>query len=333
MGRFAIVVAALFVVITGCSGPGNPAHCHAGAEGCACVSGDSCDTGLVCQSGTCVSQGGADGGHGFDAGPPHDGGHHTVEPPDAGTAYCGPDGGGGSMTPGACTGEPVPGCPCETLGATDTCMNGRTITCTGSSEFPTWSACTGSCFSSGTWHLDNLTPCFVTDPSSGTVYAFSSWMDGTILSCGGPYTTDMLPTTPTEVWSADQLQVDCQGSFTLCYTIRANGSTPSDSECTLAQVCTSGYYADPNVMQTLDPLGPWLSSDSDCAQQFLDNGGYGEMSVVGVTIDCQNIGGTDSPFVFNHIPYCPPCCGDSAGCSNGFDCSTCSNGGSGSFGH
>ena len=84
-------------------------------------------------------------------------------------------------------------------------------------------------------------------------------------------------------------------------------------------------------MQTLPPLGPWLSDDLACAQQFNDSGGYGEMSVVGVTLDCQSIGAMDHPYVFNRVPYCPSCCNDGSGCSSGFDCSACMTGGSGGF--
>ncbi len=325
-------MASLLMWAAGCSSTPRES-CTAGAADCRCATGNICRSGLVCQSGTCVNPNGTDAGNGGseDTGPGHDVGHLTPSDAgisDVGSAYCGPDGGMSSMMASCTSGAVVPGCPCPSSGMTGTCQNGRMTTCS-ASEFPTWGACTGSCFSSGLWHIDNTSPCLLSG-SGSMVWAFSSWTASGMETCGGPYSG--APTLPTHDWSDNQLQVDCQGTFTLCYTIKAGDSmNPMASDCTVAQVCTTAYYADANAMQTLPPLGPWLSSDSACASSFLHNGGYGEMSVVGVTEDCQNIGAMDHPYVFNRFPYCPSCCGDAAGCGSSFDCTTCSMGGSGGF--
>jgi hypothetical protein len=314
----------------GCSADRGGGDCPVGTINCACDVGSTCASGLVCQGGSCVAGPGADGGGGGGRDAGHvvgvDGGGS-----DGGTAYCGPDGGGSSMAT-SCTGAPVPGCPCDTVGATDTCTNGRTITCNANGEFGgIWSACTGSCFSSGTWHLDNTSPCLLSNGSGMVTDAFSSWIEGGSITCGGPYTVGEPIPIPTHDWSENQLTVDCQGQFTLCYTIKAgDADAPAATDCTVGQACTTAYYAEPNVTQDLPPLGPWLSTDSACARQFAATGGYGEMTVVGVTLDCQQIGATDHPYVFNRAPYCPLCCSDGS-CTDGFDCAACTSGGSGGF--
>ncbi len=338
MRRIAFLFVALLTFTAGCASSPKTS-CSPGTSHCRCTSGNACSAGLVCQSGTCVTGTGShmdgggtptDGGSGFDAG---HGGTYDAGLSDAGTAYCGPDGGdaGPPTVPGDCSGGgPVPGCNCTTVGETQTCQNGKTITCNANGEFAgIWGPCLGSCFSSGHWQIDNLVPCFVSDGT--TTYAYSSSIgSGGMATCGMP--SALPPPTPTADWSTDSLTVDCQGSFTLCYTLKAgDGSAPSSSDCTVAQACTSGYYAMANAAQTLPPLGPWLGTDTACAQQFIDSGGYGEMSVVGVTADCQHIDdGTGGSYVFNRVTYCPSCCGDGS-CSSNPMCGMCGMGGSGSF--
>ncbi len=279
----ALPLSVLVLSVTGCSNKGSPSHCagSAGDEGCACASGDRCFTGLVCQSGTCVNPSGTgmDGGgtHTYsDAGPLTDSGNHQTHfdagPSDAGTAYCGPDGGdaGPPTTPGDCTGGPVPGCTCTNVGESQTCQNGRSITCNANGEFGgIWGPCLGSCFSSGTWNLANTSPCITTDNN----YATSSWFDGSgNVTCGGSYTGSS-PPMPTMNWSTDSLQVDCTGNFMLCYTIKAgDASAPSASDCVVGQACTSGYYTTANTMQDLPPLGPWSSTDPSLRADVRDHG-------------------------------------------------------------
>jgi hypothetical protein len=325
---------ALAIVAAGCS---PSAECTPGTFNCSCDAEDGCSAGLECRANRCVAAPGTDAQvPEGDAGPAGDSGPTVPRDwgaPDAATVEtCSPDGGMASMPMDCTAGVPVPGCPCDSVGATDTCANGQMITCEANGEFGgRWGACTGSCFSSGTWELDNTSPCLLSDGSGTVTDAFSSWLEGGSLSCGGPYTAGEPVPVPTEDWSANRLTVDCQGQFTLCYTIKAgDADAPDPSDCVVGQSCTSAYYADPNVQQELPPLGPWLASDTACARQFADSGGYGEMTVVGVTLDCQQIGATDSPYVFNRRPYCPLCCADDS-CTDGFDCDACSTGGSGGF--
>lgn len=327
-GALALAIAA------GCS-PSD--ECTPGTFGCSCDEADRCSAGLECRANRCVAAPGTDAqvpdddaGSPTDMGPPAPRDWGT---PDAATVEtCSPDGGMTSMPMDCTASVPVPGCPCDSVGATDTCANGQMITCEANGEFGgRWGACTGSCFSSGTWELDNTSPCLLSDAGGTVTDAFSSWFEGSSISCGGPYTAGEPVPVPTEDWSANRLTVDCQGQFTLCYTIKAgDADAPDPSDCIVGQSCTSAYYAAPNVEQELPALGPWLASDTACARDFADNGGYGEMTVVGVTLDCQQIGATDSPFVFNRRPYCPLCCADDS-CTDGFDCDACSTGGSGGF--
>ncbi len=285
-----------------------------------------------------------DGGGGSGDGSTMDGGTGTPDariPPtvdsgvlDAGTEYCGPDSsvdaGSTTPTPDCSGGAAAPGCLCDTVGATQTCTNGRTMTCNAYGEFGgKWGPCLGTCFSSGTWAIDNLVPCFIGDGT--TTYAFSSSLVSGMADCGG-MVSSLPPPMPTSDWSTDSLTVDCQGQFTLCYTLKAgDGSAPTDSDCTVARVCTSGYYAEANVTQALPPLSGWLGTDTACAQAFLDEGGYGEMSVVGLTIDCEQIDdGAGGEYVFNRVTYCPSCCNDGS-CSSDPLCSMCGMGGSGGF--
>ena len=251
------------------------------------------------------------------------------------------------------------GCPCPTTGETAACWPGLrvdrnlgqckdgTTTCLSTSEgltqvwgpcqgyvLPTPGATTGAaackCFSSGQWNLSNLSPCFITY-SDGSIYAVSSYLVGSTVTC--PTLSDTPPPTPEPgvPWSTDTLKVDCEGSFTLCFTIKAGSSTnPLPTDCVLGQSCVSGDYTTANAVQTFPPLGGWASSDPSCAAKFSASGGYGEMTVKGLSELCEVIGADGgAPEVFNRVPYCSPMCQtnpNAAGCAN------CQTGGSGTFG-
>lgn len=276
--------------------------------------------------------GGDGGGTGFDAGGPRpgvDSGSTDAGP----TMLCGPDASidaGPVTAPGDCTSGPAPGCECGTVGETQPCLAGRMITCNAFGEFGgKWGPCLGDCFSTGTWAIDNLSPCFITY-GGGQTWAVSTVIRSGSAACPDPGTMPP-PTRPAEDWSTNRLTVDCEGQFRLCYTLRAgNADTPSDSDCVVAEVCTEGWYAERNVTQELSPLESWVGSDPTCAGQFASSGGYGEMSVVGTTIDCEviddDLGGRH---VFNRVRYCPLCCSD--GSCSGAECDRCMMGGSGSF--
>jgi hypothetical protein len=97
-------------------------------------------------------------------------------------------------------------------------------------------------------------------------------------------------TPPTSVgpFSTNSLTVDCTGEFTLCYTIRAgNAMTPSPNDCVVGESCTTQWYREANVRQTFPVLPGWVGRDAACAQRFITSGGYGEMSVRGVSSECR----------------------------------------------
>ena len=187
------------------------------------------------------------------------------------------------------------------------------------------------CFSVGRWAIDNLSPCFV-DYGSGGVYAVS-----TFVGAGG---SAMCPTSisgtpppspePGTVWSEDSLNVDCAGQFHLCYTLRAGSAmAPLDTDCVVAETCVDTWYPVAGVDQPLPPLPAWTSSDSACARAFRDSGGYGEMSVDGFSIECDDItDGSGERYVFNRVNYCPIRCNTMPTLP---ECMGCMMGGSGGF--
>jgi hypothetical protein len=217
------------------------------------------------------------------------------------------------------------------------CADGMT-TCAVSGAQTQWGACTGevlpvgttgkaacNCFSTGQWLISNTEPCFltVTDGQGNmTTTAYAS-TPGNPVSCPFDGTTGA-PTVPVD-WSTDTLEVDCTGTFTLCYTIKAgDGRHPQPTDCTLAKTCTTGHYGQAKVTQTLPPLPGWQTDPSAgaCVAQFLAMGGYGEMSVAGQSDECAFVSG-----VFQEVTYCPTACnGSDAGL-----CGACIAGGGGSF--
>ncbi len=314
------------------------------------------------------STGGMDaGGSGFvDAGP---GGPPDVGPnPDAFFAddpppmVCLEDGGMGPPpdppggTPECPDDKNREGCRCDTPGATEACWPGLranrgrgicrdgTTTCQPFDEFSgRWGPCMGyvlpvegvergpqacRCFSQGRWEIDNLSPCFVTY-SPGGVYAVSTHPDTGQCPMGGAPTPPPVP--PSSIWSRDRLTVDCEGRFELCYTIKSGSAdAPSPADCTVARVCTGEFwYGTRDVVQELPDLPAWVGTDSTCAQRFRDSGGYGEMSVLGLSVECDAIDdGSGAEYVFNRVNYCPLRCSMDP---SGPGCESCMRGGSGVF--
>ena len=77
------------------------------------------------------------------------------------------------------------------------------------------------------------------------------------------------------------------------------------------------------------PLPAWVSTNNACATQFNESGGYGEMSVRGLSAECDPIDdGSGDEYVFNRVNYCP---GDCADRPTDPDCMSCGRGGSGTF--
>jgi hypothetical protein len=267
----------------------------------------------------------------------------AADPPNQ---WCGPDGGappsappvGG--TPACPSDKNLEGCPCSTPGQTAACWPGLrknrnvgdckdgTTTCGPFGEVgDQWGPCVGAvlpdpnatdgpaacgCFSVGQWHIDNLVPFFY-QFTDGVTIGVSTTQDpdgGAAVYPVPSQSTPEPPPLPSANWSTDELTVDCAGTFTLCFELKGGDfNHPSASDCSIAKVCLpQTYYANANVSQPFPPLSAWeaTAAQSTCAATFHQNGGYGEMSVVGESVLCQHIDdGHGNSFVFHRIQYCP----------------------------
>ncbi len=363
------LLTSVFAILTACSsgrgGGGGP--CTAGETNCACASGDRCLTGLVCRAGVCIDPTAppADGGPGHDGGgepppvTPNPDAFWADDPPpmqclEDGTMGPPPNPPGG--TPECPDDKNREGCRCDPIGSTASCWPGLRVNrnrgichdgmteCLPHDEFTgVWGPCVGAvlpaegahlgpqscrCFSAGRWEIDNLSPCFVT--YGGESYAVSTYISGSTAACpsdpGGP---PPLPQPGTD-WSTDRLTVDCEGQFQLCYTLKAGDATaPTASDCTVARTCTEAWYAERDTPQELPPLPSWAGTDSACATQFANGGGYGEMSVIGHSVECDDVDdGMGGEYVFNRVNYCPLSCNMTPTAP---ECAGCMMGGSGMF--
>jgi hypothetical protein len=251
------------------------------------------------------------------------------------------------------------GCACSTVGATAACWpgfrknrnrgickDGQTTCLKQGENQSSWGPCTGYvlpdptatsgasaclCFSGGQWKLDNLSPCFADNGGgSGSMGAVSTIITGTTIDC--PPISDPL-TKPTQSWSPNTLKVDCAGHFKLCYALKAGtAATPSATDCLLSKVCVEADYPTPNVVQKFPDLPAWVANSAaeiTCAEQFASTGGYGEMSVVGLSVECDEIDdGSGGEKVFNRVNYCPLTCNTDPTLP---ECQNCQSGGGGSF--
>lgn len=243
------------------------------------------------------------------------------------------------------------GCPCEHPGERVACWPGKRVNrnhgqcqdgmteCRRNGEFdPSWGPCEGyvlpeegatqgpaacRCFSNGQWMLKNLVPC-IYEGEEGSVRVTSSIPDAQQgYRCEGD-------TMPAQDWSASTLKAECAGRFELCYTIKAGDvERPKDSDCVLQRLCIQTWYETPGQAQTLPSLPAWRAADDDCTQRFVEKGGYGEMSVHGLSSECDDVdNGVGAPYVFKRTRYC------STRCANQPDlpeCKACGTGGSGQF--
>lgn len=274
---------------------------------------------------------------------------------------CGPDGEMESAeppggTPNCPDDKNREGCPCPEEGMQAACWPGKRVnrnhgickdgatTCKRTTEFGLrWAACEGyvlpvenagagpeacDCFSSGRWQLSNLAPC-IFHGGSGKTYLYSSKLtsDGKI-DCGSNVPEP--PPVPSGDWSASTLNVDCAGQFELCYTIKAGDvQNPRKSDCVITQHCAEIFYETPGMNQPLPALPAWSSDKTECARQFEQSGGYGEMTVIGKSSECDVVDdGAGNPYVFHRTDYCPPSCQDTP---NAPGCKECQTGGSGMF--
>ncbi len=200
------------------------------------------------------------------------------------------------------------------------------------------------CFSGGFWSLTNTSPCFITSGATGQVVGavstvMTDQMGGAMCPAAATmpnFFTD--PTPPSEPFTTNAVRADCQGHFKLCYTFKAlnqpMGMMNSASDCVMKQVCTEAQYSfDPaNVPPYPDVSFPdlpgWKTSDPAevaCAQKFVSNGGYAEMTVEGQSDECETI-----DKLFQTVTYCPLKCSDPANAMDP-ECVNCRNGGGGPF--
>jgi hypothetical protein len=170
------------------------------------------------------------------------------------------------------------------------------------------------------WHIENLSPCFWGDPY-GAQGAASTILLGGVADCDKAAKP---PEVPSQPWSKNTLKVDCGGTFQLCYELKAGEiSAPSAADCTLAKVCIEGAYTTPGVAQHMPELPAWSTVDAACAQKFAV-AGYGEMWVVGMSVECDEV----QPHVFHRVGYCPASCKQTPDAA---ECKNCGNGQSGAF--
>ncbi len=252
-------------------------------------------------------------------------------------------------TPECPSDKNLPGCPCSPAGSMAACWTGLRkdrgqgdckdgMTVCGQGEQLVWGVCSGEvlpmgttgkaacqCFSSGHWAIANLSPCFYTNTDgmgNTTMGAISTIpQDGGASMCPAAFDT-----APTQDWSSDTLTIDCAGTFNLCYTIKAgNPKMPLATDCTVVQVCAAGYYAMAGVVQPWPDLPGWLSDPSAaaCVAQFTSTGGYGQMSVVGQSNECEDVSK-----VFQTVTYCPLTCNSDPTAPG---CVGCQAGGGGTF--
>ncbi len=270
---------------------------------------------------------------------------------------------GGSLT---CPSDKnKPGCPCDSPGATAACWTGlranRNLgqckdgqtTCMHQGEVSNvWGPCTGEvlptpgakgkagcgCFSAGQWKLSNLVPCFFTYSPSNAVYGISTVLDATGASkCVDPVPPEP-PPAPSTKWSDDTLKVDCAGHFRLCYELKAGDfKNPKASDCAVTPrdangkpaLCVEGDYLKEGVEQAFPTIGAWVSANTACSAAFKDTGGYGEMTVQGLSVRCDKVDdGAGNPQVFHRVQYCPFKCGQTPTAP---ECQGCQQGGSGQF--
>lgn len=194
-------------------------------------------------------------------------------------------------------------------------------------------ACT--CFSGGRWELVNLSPCFYSDAGDNIVGAVSTIptddMGGARCPTENEFSFDT-GTPPSQPFTNNTITVDCTGFFKLCYTYKALSAPEAErmpmTDCVMKQICTESYYGTKDEALQMPPLPGWVTAtpqETACAQAFVANGGYAEMSVVGETDECDIV-----DKIFNTVTYCPLECNTNPSLPG---CENCGNGGGGSFDH
>ena len=240
--------------------------------------------------------------------------------------YCGPKPEAAPKPPGGTVECPDDknreGCSCTTPGESAACWPGLRVnrslgqckdgktTCVQKGELAmAWGPCVGAvlpsgtsgkaactCFSSGSWHMDNATFCSGDDGNGGLIM-ISGEKDHSCSQTG----------TPVGPFSANTLKVDCAGHYKLCFTIKAGSSkAPNATDCTVGQSCVEVDYETSGAVQTLPDLPSWKSSNQTCMKSFEMTGGYGEMTVLGKSVACDDVSNQGKPIVFDRGAYCSP---------------------------
>ncbi len=254
------------------------------------------------------------------------------------------------------------GCACSEVGKQAACWPGYrrhrnrgvchdgTTTCIQHGEFTkSWGPCVGYqlptgdvgkeaclCFSAGKWNIKNTSPCLVSSGTAptddGNVGALS-----TLSSTGQCPASVVVPLVkPGETWSQNSLAVDCAGHFKLCYALKAGDfAKPNPTDCVVAKVCTEADYPIANQEQAFPDLPAWVTgsgADKTCAYQFTQSGGYGEMTVIGLSAECDEIDdGSGQEKVFNRLQYCPIICSRPSATPKPAICNNCRPDVSGTF--
>jgi len=219
----------------------------------------------------------------------------------------------------------IEGCACPTVGATASCWPGLRVnrnqgSCTDGSTTcladGRWGACEGAilpdpgavvgdpacrCFSGGMWTLDRISTCFY--QLGGMAWTVSSVTGAT--PCP---TLRRAPTLPTQPWSPSHLSVGCAGGFELCYRLKAGDITMPDAACDIGGSCVEVWVDGPGATPTVPDLPAWMGEDNACNQRFLAEGGFAEMSVHALSLACDELGTTTTPYVFSRTAYCRPGC-------------------------
>ncbi|MBI3181810.1 MAG: hypothetical protein HYZ28_06670 [Myxococcales bacterium] len=313
--------------------------------------------------------GGSDAGGAEDSGTPDSGkpDASAIDPNafwanDPPPKWCGPDGGTAPALPGGTPECPDDknrqGCPCAELGKQAACWPGLranrnlgichdgVTTCVSNGEFgQVWGACQGyqlpdpnatkgkaacKCFSSGQWALANLSPCFIFDSTGKVLGSVSTWIDSSGKAQCPTNPTNPPQPQPGTTFTTNTLQVDCAGHFKLCYELKAGkAATPSPTDCSLVKVCTEADYPVADQVFKMPDLPSWTSPNPQCAATFASTGGYGEMSVIGLSVRCDAVDdGSGNPYVFNRVQYCPLSCNQNPTAP---ECAGCGQGGGGTF--
>lgn len=136
------------------------------------------------------------------------------------------------------------------------------------------------CFTSGRWELDNSLVCVVDQLDPPHIY--SSNISGSDLC--EPSVRDFPQPVPGMDWSAHRLlDAPCTGTYELCMSVRAEGS-----DCELSRQCFEFEHLDGDLPTELPDIPAWSVQDEQCARDYLNNGGYIELTARSASLLCED---------------------------------------------